>query len=217
MKIIHLLCKIILLINLSINNYTFAEEKVDIVEEAKSLLSTHNEDFLLINAISFFSKNFANKNLTELLISVWNSDKNKYPDFAWEVLNSEKVRLEYGSLLAQWLRETSSHTELIGEIKIFIIPYRNHPTEELRLKAVSFTVNSNQQDINKLEDIIIHDKRVISVAAMYAILEIQGEKGKEILNNLKDKISDDNKKEMLELAIKNADKLFLFKNRSMPN
>lgn len=196
---------------------TMVSANTDVLAQAKSMLSKENPTYLIDTAVPFFFSHFGDERLADLLNSVWEKDKKKYPDLAWQSLNDEEVRLKFANLWAQWIRETQRDKSKISEIRKFVLPYLKHSNPRFRLAAVTFTVGATDSDVEQLVKIIQNDERVIAAAAIYSVVDIQGSRAKKTLTKIYDGLSDTWLKETISRAIKDADKPQFQGNRRNSN
>lgn len=178
----------------------------DITTEAGAMLSKNDPKYLIENAAPFFYSHFGDERLTGLLNAVWEQDKKKYPDLAWKSLAEEEVRLKFATLWAQWIRETQKDKQKISEIRKFVLPYFKHSNPRLRLAAVTFTVGATDADVEKLVEVVLHDERLVASAAVYSIVDIQGKQARETLSMIRGRVKDSSVRDMIDRAIKDADR-----------
>ncbi len=158
--------------------------KPPIVDTAVERLAGANSEEDLNKAILWLYEQFGDPNLTPLLVAIWNEDVSRYPGLPWDKLRAAQFRLEFAGLLAQWLRETKSHVEMMPSIKAYVISYRDSKMLPLRAAAINFTADSDSCDVDALVK-IAHEGNVYSAMAIHSLATILGTGAESLLLNLR--------------------------------
>jgi hypothetical protein len=157
-------------------------------QQLASVLSPHA---VVQDVVPTIYNNFGESDLEPLVKAVWERDRSKYPNLAWSVLEDTEVRVAFGQIWGQWLREIHRDTESVSRIRNEVRPLLAHPELRVRLAVVSFLGSLGEQaDIDKLRPLALADEYIVAASSVAAIASIGGKKARKTLEIIKRQASD---------------------------
>lgn len=164
------------------------------------------------NGVQFLYKYFLRSELEPLVFALWQRRKQDYPNIDWQLVKDDHVRLRIANLMAQWLKVKNIDHQTQNDIKNYVISFREIADRDLRMQAVSYSVDLTISDVIWLKRVVLNDPdQNIATMAVFSIAETNK---RDAENHLKELYSETNNmwiKSKIEEAIKMIDRGYMKK------
>ncbi len=135
-----------------------------------------------------------------ILQDLWRQNSYRYPDFDWDVINLEFVRLHIANVLVQAHRNQIVSVDL-GEIRQFVLSGLRSADVAVRRKAIdTISLIDNPADVDRLVDIAQRDGNLLYRSAVHSLTTMCGPEASSGLDKLEALTTDSRLKEFLRDA-----------------